>query len=424
MSPRQQKIAYVIAYPQRMAGANRSLMELIVNLPPSVRPEVVIVDEGLVADAYREVGIEPHILRPAGALGEFGKASLKWGRAKRLQVSVTELLPYTWAFRKWLKKHQIDLVHVNDPRGAILAGPATKSLRIPLIGHLRGTKAVGGIYWEAFERLCDRIITVCDAIHSDFSPVGRAKAVTVYNGTRCEYPKARPMPWLRSLREQGVVVVSCFASVTPFKGIHHLLGATALLNATGLGQRFAVLCIGDIPSQDSRYFQWLLDECTRLGVSNWTFVGWQSEPFTFYNYTDISVLPTAANEFLRYAGSYVRIVGNEGFPRTNLEAMCYGLPTVGTRLAGVPEQIVHGQTGMVVEPSDPVALAAALSELVMSEDKRRQMGIAGKQRVRAVFSTRAYVAGVLKVYEELLHVSLGTVLSVPPPPCGCEEAVA
>ncbi len=423
MPSKPKKIAYFIAYPQRMAGANRSLMELVLNLPKSIKPEVVIVEEGLVADAYREVGIEPHILRPGKSLSQFGKASLNWSRLKRAHVTLTQLAPYTMMFRTWLKEQHIDLVHVNDPRGAILVGPATKSLRIPLIGHLRGSKAVGGMYWEAFERLCDRIITVCDAIRSDLSKVALPKAVTVYNGTRCEYPVARSMPWLSSLRAQGIVVVSCFASITPFKGIHHLLRATALLNATGRSNQFVVLCIGDIPTHDATYFQWLLDEALRLSVDNWTFVGWQSEPFTFYKYTDVSVLPTAANEFLRFAGKYTKIAGNEGFPRTHLEAMCYSIPTIGTRLAGVPEQIVHGETGLVVEPSDPLALAEALDALVTSASQRREMGSAGHRRVRGVFSTRAYVAGVLKVYEELLGASLSTVVSSPPD-CGCGAAPA
>jgi glycosyltransferase involved in cell wall biosynthesis len=81
--------------------------------------------------------------------------------------------------------------------------------------------------------------------------------------------------------------------------------------------------------------------------------------------------------------------------------MHFGLPIVGTAIAGVPEQVADGESGFVVPPGDPAALADRLERLVTSPDLRRAFGEAGRARVARLFSTEAYVEGVLQVYRGL-----------------------
>jgi glycosyltransferase involved in cell wall biosynthesis len=101
-------------------------------------------------------------------------------------------------------------------------------------------------------------------------------------------------------------------------------------------------------------------------------------------------------------GETIDVRGNEGFPRTHLEAMSFGLPIVGTDIAGVREQVEHGTNGLVVPPSDPAALADALEQLITAPDLRKRMGRAGRQRVEERFSTQACVRGAMNVYSSLL----------------------
>lgn len=102
-------------------------------------------------------------------------------------------------------------------------------------------------------------------------------------------------------------------------------------------------------------------------------------------------------------GERIEVRVSEGFPRTHLEAMRFGVPVVGTRIAGVPEQVEHGVTGLLVEPGDPAALADALERVLACPEQARSMGRAGIERVDRLFSTRAYVDGVLRVYSEILR---------------------
>lgn len=71
----------------------------------------------------------------------------------------------------------------------------------------------------------------------------------------------------------------------------------------------------------------------------------------------------------------------EGMPLVVLEAMAAGLPVVASRVSGIPEVVVDGETGWLVPPEDPEALAVALAELLADPAEGRRRGAAGRQRV-------------------------------------------
>jgi glycosyltransferase involved in cell wall biosynthesis len=396
------RVLYYVAYFQRMAGANRSLFELVTNLPGSVTPLVLLAGEGMVAEAYRSVGIEVKVVPPGRSLNQFGKVMLKWSPIRQAWVAVSELLPYTFQLRKLIKELKPDIVHVNDGRGALLIGPAARLSGCPIVGHMRGEAPFGGVTKIFFDTVSDRIITVCSAIQSSLSPEARAKTVTVYNGTHDVSHKGQVIPWLSTLREQGKVLVCCFASIVPFKGHHHLIEAVAELNQRGWRDRAVFVCVGDFVPEYQEYQNWLIQRQQELNVDNLLFTGWQSDPFSFYRVADIAVLPSVSSERLHYNDKAIDVRGNEGFPRTHLEAMSFGLPIVGTAIAGVREQVEDGVNGFVVPPSDKLALADALEKLLADPTLRLQMGKAGRERVQSLFSTDAYVSGVMNVYKSLI----------------------
>lgn len=396
------RVLYYVAYFQRMAGANRSLFELVTNLPGTVSPCVLLAGEGMVAEAYRAVGIEVKVVPPGQSLNQFGKVMLNWSPIKRAWVVASELLPYTFQMRALIKELKADIVHVNDPRGAILIGPAARLSGCPVVGHLRGEATFGGVTKTFFETVSDRIITVCSAIQSSLSPEARAKTITVYNGTQDVSHRGQVIPWLSTLKEQGKLLVCCFASIVPFKGHHHLMEAVAKLNQRGWRDRAVFVCVGDFVPEYEEYQNWLIRRQQELSVDNLLFTGWQSDPFSFYRVADISVLPSVSSERLHYNNKETDVRGNEGFPRTHLEAMSCGLPIVGTDIAGVREQVEDGVNGFVVPPSDNLALAEALERLLADPTLRLQMGKAGRERVQSCFSTDTYVSGVMSVYKSLI----------------------
>lgn len=93
----------------------------------------------------------------------------------------------------------------------------------------------------------------------------------------------------------------------------------------------------------------------------------------------------------------------ETFGIACLEAMCFGLPVVATRVGGVPEVVEDGVTGILVPPNDPQALAEAILSLLRDPEQRRRMGERGRERVLTEF-TAEHVADLSEaLYREVLR---------------------
>ena len=95
----------------------------------------------------------------------------------------------------------------------------------------------------------------------------------------------------------------------------------------------------------------------------------------------------------------------EGIPLTLIEAMACGLPCVLTRVGGVAEVVVSGETGLLAEPSNPDNVSACLEHLAGDAASRRKMGMAGLTRARQLFDERAMHAAYARIYREMLGMS-------------------
>jgi glycosyltransferase involved in cell wall biosynthesis len=87
------------------------------------------------------------------------------------------------------------------------------------------------------------------------------------------------------------------------------------------------------------------------------------------------------------------------FPTVILEAMASARPVVSTRLAGIPELVVDGETGMLAPPGDSAALAHALGQLLRDPELRLQFGHAGRQRIEQHFRIEQTVVPLMEMLE-------------------------
>jgi phosphatidylinositol alpha-1,6-mannosyltransferase len=118
--------------------------------------------------------------------------------------------------------------------------------------------------------------------------------------------------------------------------------------------------------------------------------------FAGYRDTDLPAVLQALDAFALMGA------GSDESCRAALEAMAAGRPVVGRRVGALPETVVHGVTGLLVDDDRPESVAQALRALVAQPERAAAMGRAGRERARALFGPDAHAAQVERVYRRVL----------------------
>ena len=106
--------------------------------------------------------------------------------------------------------------------------------------------------------------------------------------------------------------------------------------------------------------------------------------------------------FYQIADLFVMSSVQEGLGTAVLDAMALGKPVVATHSGGIPEIIHDGETGRLVAPANPEALAAGIVELLTHPERAKQMANQGRTVVRKKFSIETMVDKNIKVYQHIL----------------------
>jgi glycosyltransferase involved in cell wall biosynthesis len=171
-----------------------------------------------------------------------------------------------------------------------------------------------------------------------------------------------------------------------FKGFEYLIDACADLARRGL--KFTCEIIGDGPLRgelEARVRKLNLSDRVRL-------LGSLSQGAVLEKLRGADIF-TLASVTDRQGASDV-------FPTVIIEAMAAARPVVSTRLAGIPESVVHGETGLLVPPEDTMALAEALSRLIEDVKLRLHYGRAGRARIEQHFQINDTVAPLIGLLQK------------------------
>jgi len=114
------------------------------------------------------------------------------------------------------------------------------------------------------------------------------------------------------------------------------------------------------------------------------------------------VPPAEVGAYLERAAVVVCPSRREGYGVVAREAMAHGRPVVATRVGGLAEAVVDGETGLLVAPGDVAALRAALERLLSDPALAARMGAAGRERARALYSRDVAAAATLGAYADAL----------------------
>jgi phosphatidylinositol alpha-1,6-mannosyltransferase len=166
------------------------------------------------------------------------------------------------------------------------------------------------------------------------------------------------------------------------KGIDTVMRALPTIRAAHPAVRYAVAGVGDRLPQLERLRNelGLGDRVRFLGAVP------DDELPALYNAADLYVGVSRRHELLA-----------EGFGISLVEASASGLAVVGGRSGGVPDAVREGETGILVDPDDPQAVAAGINELLADPERRRQLGVAGRKVVESHYNWDRVVKDLMEI---------------------------
>ena len=106
-------------------------------------------------------------------------------------------------------------------------------------------------------------------------------------------------------------------------------------------------------------------------------------------------------ELFQRAGVYCLPSKNEAMPMSVMEAMAHGIPTIATRVGGVPQLIEDGVDGLLMDVDDVEGLSKLLLRLEASPERRRELGMAGRRKIEQKFSVQVSIDRLVQIYQEL-----------------------
>jgi len=288
-----------------------------------------------------------------------------------------------------LRAARVELIHLQCVScNAPYAIAAARRLGLPLVATLQGELTMDAD--QVFQRkaadrqLYREVLRAADAVTAcsaqtlreteDFfaSPLAH-KARVIYNGVRLEeFARTTPHPWPRPY-------ILAIGRHVPQKGFDVLLRAFALAKPPG----HDLLIAGDGPENQS-----LRHLAEQLGIHS-------SVHFPGKVNHDKAVSLFAGSSW------FVLPSRHEPMGIVNLEAMAAGKAVIASNVGGVPELVLHEQTGLLVEADNPNALAAALRTLSDNADLRQRLGAAGRRRAES-FAWPALADQYEEVYRQAL----------------------
>ena len=206
--------------------------------------------------------------------------------------------------------------------------------------------------------------------------VARERAVLI-PGSGVDLAKFSPSP-----EPPGTPSAALVARMLWDKGVGELVEAARILKSRGIAVR--VRLVGPLDQENPAAIPHAtLEQWVAEGVAEWT--GPVKDVAGLWRETSIAVLP-----------SY-----REGLPKALLEAASCGRPMIAADVPGCREIVRHEETGILVPPRDPKALAEALARLAADQGLRRRLGAAARKTAEKRFSDKVIAGATVELYRAL-----------------------
>lgn len=341
----------------------------------------MLPDHGELAADLRAAGVEV-LVRPLAVLRRSVMSPTGIGRVAA-----------SWAadaggLGRVARRHEVALVHTNT--SVTLGGAAAARVAgVPHVWHVREIYAGFERWWPAYRRLlltADALPCVSEATCRQFD--GAPAARVLHDGLAVDPARAERTAARAALGlDADAVVVAVLGRISGWKGQDVLVRALA---EDALRERADVVALvaGAPWHGEERHERELRQTAAALGVAERVRIaGFVEDVDLVYGAADVIAVPSKQPD---------------PFPNAALEAAAAGCCVVASAHGGLPEMLRDGETGVLVAPSDPAALATAVGALADDPPRREALGVAARADVRARFSRERMLDAVQALYDELL----------------------
>jgi glycosyltransferase involved in cell wall biosynthesis len=349
-------------------------------------PEAMAVDSSLRAHTT--------FLEAPDRLLEFGGATLAAGYGSKLRVAAS-LFAYGLRLGRVFRQTHTRVVQCNNTRSLVTACIGAKIARAKLIWYVNGRLRNPMLDHLGFI-VADRILFQNTANKDRYYPhlISRyeSKIGIVECGIDVDELQELTTPARQATAaaelnklagKSDAVRIAYVGQLSPNKGVGDLLEATTVLREKGEAVLFL---IGDPGVDEYRaYADGLMERyASAPGVH---FLGYREDAITLLSLMQLYVLPSLS----------------EGVPRTILEAMACNVAVIASDVGGIPEVVVDQVSGLLVPPSSPDVLAAAIEGLVRNEGERKRLAESAQVGLRQHWTMDANLQQLVPVHEALLH---------------------
>ena len=291
-------------------------------------------------------------------------------------------------FRALADQSGADLIHAHGYKADIFAALAWRADRPALVStcHTWYDNDLAVRLYGAADRFVlrrfDQVVAVSDEVRARLlaAHVAPSRIRLIRNGVNMQTFAAAKIQRQTTRTTNEPLRIGLVGRLAQEKGIDVLIRAAAIVIRQSPNVVFRVA--GDGPDRAS-----LEDLIRQTGIQDRVhLLGRQPDMPGFYATTDILVSSSR----------------QEGLPVALLEGMASALPVVATRVGAVPEVIVDGESGLLVPPDQPEALASAILRLLNDPDLRLQFAAAAQNRIAREFSSARMAADYLDCYRAAL----------------------
>ena len=366
-------------------GSSKILKQTAIALKKKGHQPIVLLSEtGPLEDEFNKIGISTKIIR----LGVLRRKYLSvGGLINRIKV----LFKAYQSIKKICREQKIELIYTNTTP-VIIGGIAAKILGIKNLWHIHEILPINSKEQRFFGWLInwssDKVIVVSSAVYENWSnKIDKRKLVLLHNGID-ELEILDDSIDLRNSLNLPInkILVGMIGRVNLFKGQSYFIEIAAAINAKPHDCHFVM--VGDAyPGYEYLYDQ-LAEQKKLLGVDAIIAdLGYRTDIPMIMNSLDIFVLPSTKPD---------------PFPTVILEAMSVQKPVVATRQGGACESVVHGLTGYLVPLENPVSVADHILTLAENDSLRKEMGKAGKERFKLLYSISQFETSIVEEVESMM----------------------